>query len=99
VIRRAPLTLLQLKCFLSCKSWEKLKLTLPFLVRGREREGKGKEEEKRENNIRKGWCYNFVPPENMNCCFVPLIWYIIRLIVDDSLFIVFWGCKFVLLVL
>jgi len=32
---------------LSCKNWEKLKLILPFLVRGREREEKGKEEEKR----------------------------------------------------
>ena len=40
VIRKPPLTLLQLKCFLSCKNWEKLKLILPFLVR----EKKGKRE-------------------------------------------------------
>ena len=57
------MTLLQFKCFLRCKDWEKLKLILSLLVRGRERKEKGREGKEKGENIREGIVPQFCAPK------------------------------------
>ena len=72
MIRRPPLTLLQFKCFLRCKDWEKLKLILSLLVRGRERKEKGREGKEKGENIREGIVPQFCAPKKHELLFCAI---------------------------